>query len=52
MRRALEVHRLPFDQHLAGAAPQHAEQGEQQLALALPVEAAEPDHLARAGRRS
>ena len=40
----------PVDQHLAGGAAQHAEQRQQQLALALAVEPAEPDHLARPHR--
>ncbi len=40
------VDRPAVDQHLAGRAAQHAEEGQQQLALALAVEAAEADDLA------
>ena len=50
--RAGDRDRLAVDQHLAGHAAQHAEQRQQQLALALAVEAAEADHLAGARRRS
>ena len=37
---------LAIDQHFARRAQQHAEQRQQQLALALAVESAEADHLA------
>ena len=41
---------LAVDQDLAGDAAQHAEERQQQFALALAVEAAEADDLAGAGR--
>ena len=45
-------HRLAVDADRAADAAQHAEQRQQQLALALAVEAAEADDLALADRRS
>ena len=44
--------RLAVDRDLAGDSPEHAEEGEQQFLLALPVEAAEAEDLAAAGREA
>ena len=51
--RAGERDRLAVDQHLCRSAPtQHAEAGQQQFALALAVEPAEADDLARPAPRT
>ena len=42
----------PFDQDCAGGAAQHAEQRQQKVALALPVEAAEADDFALGHREA
>ncbi len=45
-RRAVDLYRRAIDQHIARAAPQHAEQGQEKIALPLPVKAAKADDLA------
>ena len=48
--RGLPMRRLAVDRDLAADIPQHAEQRQQQLALALAVESAEAEDLARRPR--
>ncbi len=45
-RRAVDLYRRAIDQHIARAAPQHAEERQEKIALPLPVKAAEADNLA------